>query len=104
MRSFVGGRRRHSQEETHHYRVPELAVRSAVVLHAAALLDEAELAVEGDPGLVVREDLQRELVQPVGTGLLDRGGEQRRSDAAAAPRPRDRHPELADSEPGRMNV
>ena len=64
-RGDAGLRRRPLEQEPHHDRVPELAVRAAVLLHATTLLDEAELAVERDPGVVVREDLERELVQAV---------------------------------------
>jgi hypothetical protein len=90
--------------EAHYDRVPKLAVRAAVVLDAAALLDEAELAVESDRRVVVCEDLQRELVQTLAARLLDRGGEERRPDAAASPRLRDQHPDLTDAEPGGLDV
>src|SRR6266516_5931267 len=60
---LAGSRRApYLEEESHDYRIPELTARAAIVLHAAALLDEVELAVESDRGLIVWEDLERELV------------------------------------------
>jgi hypothetical protein len=43
-------------------------------------------------------------VQPVVACLLDRGGKEPRSDAAAPPRLRDQHSDLTDTEPGGLDV
>src|ERR1700751_459241 len=88
-------RRRLLQAPAHDERVPQLAARAPVVLEAQALVDEAVLAVERDRRGVVREDLERELVQTIGARLLDRRGHQQRADAAPAPRTCDAHADLA---------
>ena len=59
-----------SEQEPHLDRVPELAALAPELLDAAALLDEAELAIERDRGGVVGEDREAELVAAV---LASRG-------------------------------
>ena len=51
------------EQKPHLDRVPELAALAPVVLDAAAFLDEAVLAIEREPGGVVREDAEAQLVQ-----------------------------------------
>src|SRR5207244_8949587 len=73
------------QQEAHHYRVPELTAGATEMLHAIALLDEAESPVESDRGLVVGKDLQRKLVQPSSRALSIAAV------SSADPTPRPRH-------------
>src|SRR5262249_50857724 len=93
-----------SEQEAHVDRVPELAARAAVLLDAAAFLDEADLAVESDRSRVVGEDAEAELVQTGASRRLDPGAPQRGADAAAADRARECHPELAVAVPARLKV
>ena len=59
------------------------------------LLHEPEPPIQRDRGGVVREHAQAELVQAAVARPADRGREERRADAAAAPFARHRHPDLA---------
>jgi hypothetical protein len=68
------------------------------VLDAPALHDEAKLLVEGDRGVVVREDAEHELVEAAFARELDRRCEERRADAASALVARDHHPQVGEPE------
>ena len=74
------------------------------LLDAAALLDEAELAVEADRGSVVGEDGEAQLVEAAVASRGDGGLEERRADAAAAPLARDGQRDVAVPEPARIEV
>lgn len=60
------------QRQAHLDQIPQLAIGAPDIACESAILDEAGLALQGDRGVVVREDAQGELVQ------------------AAVPRPPDR--------------
>src|SRR5262245_1996667 len=64
------------QRQAHDDGVPALAAGAAVVPDAAAYLDEPGLAVHGDRGRVVREDLQAQLVHPAAAAPADGGRDQ----------------------------
>jgi hypothetical protein len=68
-----------------------------------ALLLEAELAVERDRRLVVRKDAQGQLVEAALAAPVDRGRDERRADAAAAPLEGDQHPDLAEAEAAHLH-
>ena len=87
------------ERQAHDEGVPELAVGPPVVLDAVPFVDEAALAVQGDPGRVVREYFEAELVQALGAGPGDGRLDQGRADPAAAPLAVDQHPEFADAIP-----
>ena len=74
------------EDQAAHHRVPELAGAAAVVTAEPALLDEAELLVEGGGPLVGRPVLQRDLVGADRPGPVDAGLQQGGPDAPAPPR------------------
>src|SRR5919198_287236 len=102
------------QRQAHHHRVPQLAVAAAVVAAQEPLAAEAELLVERDGGLVVRPDLEADLVRGRLARPVDPGPEQRAADAAPAPALGDQHaepghavgshvhPQLADGPPAHL--
>src|SRR5271166_4770814 len=92
------------ERQAHDDRIPELAAGSPVVLDAVPFLDEAALAVQGDRGRVVREYLERELVQPVAARPVDGRLEQGRANSAAAPVAVDQHPELTEPVPADLGM
>jgi transketolase len=59
------------KRQAHDQGIPEFAAGPPVLPDAAALFDEAVLAVQGDRGRVVREDLEAELVQSLVAGPVD---------------------------------
>src|SRR5205085_1553713 len=61
-----------------------------------ALVDEPELAVEGDGTRVVRVHSEAHLLDVVAPGPPQRLGEERAADPSAAMVPQDRHPEGGD--------
>jgi hypothetical protein len=74
------------------------------LLATPSLFDEAELPVQGDRRVVVREHAEAQLVQTAGSPPLDRRGHQRRADASTAAVGGDHHPDLAETEAGRLDT
>src|SRR4051794_25654563 len=95
--------RQFSEQESHLNKIPELAAVPPDVPDAAALLDEPELAVEGDPNLVLGEYAKRELVQTMRPCRVDRGGDERGPDATPAPSSGDEHASPKPNGVGSMN-
>src|SRR4051794_10887537 len=86
------------EHQPHVEQVPQLAVGSPDVLGVQPLFNEAELSIEANRSLVVREDAQCQLVQTARFSPLDRGGHQLRPYSASAPLWGDEHPDLPESE------
>src|SRR5215211_8069977 len=93
-----------SEQKPHHDRVPQFAVCATVVLDASPLLDEPELVVERNCRIVVREDVEAELVQALVTRSIDRRGHEGGANASAAPPPLDEHCEIANAETALRDV
>src|SRR3954454_167901 len=87
------------EHQPHVEQVPQLAVGSPDVLGVQPLFNEAELSIEGNRSLVVREDAQCQLVQTARFSPLDRGGHQFRPYSASAPLWGDEHPDLPNPKP-----
>src|SRR5687767_10678479 len=81
------------EHKSHDEYVPELPALPPVLLTEPALLDEAELAVEADRGLVPGKDLQAQLVHSCLARPLDARLHESRADALPAPGREDAHPE-----------
>src|SRR6266542_2298654 len=93
-----------SEKESHLDGVPQRATSAAVLLDTPSLFNEAELAIQSDRRLVVGEDDQAELMQPLVARPIDRCTHQRLAYTAATPGARHRHGDLAKTEAAHLNV